>query len=148
MKHNKITPALWYHTADGKIQEVLDYYAQIFSNNFKSQATIPLGETLNGHTEMCNISLFGNEYFLMTTAIEHHQFNDSLALMIHCQDQDEIDSYWDYFTAEGEASMCGWCRDKYGLRWQILPENLGELMARPHAGAVMAKQGKIVIAEY
>lgn len=44
--------------------------------------------------------------------------------------------------------QCGWCNDKFGLRWQIIPTNLGELMQKPNAWEVMMKQKKIVIAEY
>lgn len=148
MRQNKIIPALWYHTGDGKMKHVTDYYSQIFENNFMAGSPIPLGETPSGYTEMCNIKIFGSEYFLMTTAIEHHTFNDTFAMMIHCKDQAEIDKYWNYFTQDGKESMCGWCMDKFGLRWQIIPENIAELMSKPNAGQVMSKQKKIVIEEY
>lgn len=107
-----------------------------------------LGDTPSGYAEMCSVKLFGNDYFFMTTAKKHHAFNDTFAIMIHCENQEEIDTFWNYFTQEGEESMCGWCVDKFGLRWQIIPKNLEELMSRPNAGAVLAKQRKIVIAEY
>ncbi len=145
---NKITPALWFHTSDGKMKHVLDYYQSIFENEFEAGHLIPLGETPSGYAEMCNIKLFGNDYFLMTTAKEHHQFNDSFAIMLNCDDQAEIDKHWNYFTKEGKESMCGWCMDKFGLRWQVIPKNMGELMSKPNAGKVMMKQTKIIIAEY
>lgn len=148
MTQKKITPALWYHTEDGKMKHIIDYYAQIFENNFVASNPMSLGETISGHTEMCNMKLFENEYLFMSTAIEHHSFNDTFAIMIHCKDQAEIDKYWNYFTKEGKESMCGWCMDKFGLRWQIIPENLGELMSQPNAGQVMSKQKKIIIKEY
>lgn len=148
MSQNKITPVLWYHTEDGKMKHLTDYYAKIFGSGFKAGSPIPLGETPSGYTEMCNISLFDNPYLFMTTANEHHPFNDAYSIMVHCKDQAEIDKYWNYFTEEGEESMCGWCRDKFGLRWQIIPENLGELMRKPNAGQIMSKQKKIVIEEY
>jgi len=148
MSYNKITPALWYHTKDGRLKTVIEYYKKIFEDNYEEGYIIPLGETPSGYTEMCNIKLFGQEYLLMTTAIEHHKFNDAFAIMIHCDNQTEIDKYWNYFTKEGEESMCGWCMDKFGLRWQIIPKNLDELMSKPNAGQVMMKQRKIVIDEY
>lgn len=148
MSQNKITPALWYHTKDGKMKHLTDYYSKIFETNFIADNPIPLGETPSGYTELCNIKLFGSQYLFMTTAIEHHTFNDTFAIMIHCKDQAEIDKYWNYFTQEGKESMCGWCMDKFGLRWQIIPENLGELMSKPNAWQVMSKQKKIVIKEY
>ena len=87
-------------------------------------------------------------YMIMSTAKEHHSFNDSVAFMIHCNDQQEIDQYWNYFTREGKPSMCGWCNDKFGLRWQIIPKNMGELMSKPNAKQVMYAQSKIIIEEY
>lgn len=145
---NKITPALWFHTPDGKMNHVLDYYKSIFENEFESGHIMPLGETPGGYAEMCHIKLFGNTYLLMTTSKEHHPFNDSFAIMINCDDQAEIDKHWNYFIKEGKESMCGWCMDKFGLRWQIIPKNMGELMSKPNAGQVMMKQTKIIIAEY
>lgn len=84
----------------------------------------------------------------MSTATEHHGFNDALAFAIHCADQSEIDKYWDYFTKDGQEVQCGWCMDKFGLRWQVLPENLGTLMSKPNAFEIMMKQKKIIIEEY
>lgn len=148
MVQNKITPALWYHTEDGKIKQVIEYYSKIFDNNFESEPPISLGETPSGYTELCNIKLFGNSYLIMSTAIEHQKFNDTFAIMIHCDNQAEIDKFWNYFTQEGKESMCGWCIDKFGLRWQIIPRNIGELMSKPNAWQIMSKQSKIIIEEY
>ncbi len=148
MTQNQIIPALWYHTPDGHIAEVIDYYAEIFENQMTAEQPTPLGDTPSGYAEMCQVTLLGNKYTWMTTALEHHPFNDSFALTLLCENQTEIDKYWNYFTAEGQESMCGWCNDRYGLRWQIIPQNLAELMARPNAQQVMYKQKKIIIAEY
>lgn len=142
---NKSTPALWFHTDDGKMNQVTDYYSKIFDANFTAANPWPLGETPSGYAEMTNIQIFGQGYLFMTTALEHHTFNDSFAIMIHCKDQGEIDKYWDYFTQDGEESMCGWCIYRFG---QVIPENIGELMSKPNAWEVMSKQKKIVIAEY
>jgi predicted 3-demethylubiquinone-9 3-methyltransferase (glyoxalase superfamily) len=144
----KITPALWFHTEDGKLGEVTSYYKSVFGSNFEAEAPVSLGETPSGYAEMANVRLFGDDYLFMTTAIEHHRFNDTFAIMIHCRDQQEIDHYWNYFTREGNESMCGWCMDKFGLRWQIIPENLAELMSKPNANAVLSRQRKIIIAEF
>ncbi len=107
-----------------------------------------MGDTPGGNTEMCTVMLFGQQYVFMNTASEHHPLNDAVSLMLNCENQEEIDTYWDYFTKEGKASQCGWCIDKYGLRWQVLPNNLGELMNKSNSFQVMMKQQKIVIAEY
>lgn len=70
--NNKITPALWFHTEDGKMNQVLDYYSKIFESGFEAGKPIPLGETPTGYAEMGNITIFGNSYLFMTTAKEHH----------------------------------------------------------------------------
>jgi predicted 3-demethylubiquinone-9 3-methyltransferase (glyoxalase superfamily) len=147
MKANKIFPSLWFCNEKG-ITEVVEYYKNIFGNNLAEGRIMPLGDTPSGYTEMCEVTIFGQKYSLMSTEKEHHLFNDALAFTINCEDQKEIDKYWDYFTREGEESQCGWCIDKFGLRWQVLPENLGELMSKPNAWQVMMSQKKIVIAEY
>jgi predicted 3-demethylubiquinone-9 3-methyltransferase (glyoxalase superfamily) len=145
---NKITPCLWYSAHGGKIAELVAYYKDIFKENLKEGNIMPIGETPSGYTEMCEIEIFGQRYSLMCTEKPHNEMNDSFALMIDCDGQEEIDMYWDYFTKEGRESQCGWCVDKYGLRWQIIPSNLGALMSRPNSWEVMMKQKKIVIAEY
>jgi predicted 3-demethylubiquinone-9 3-methyltransferase (glyoxalase superfamily) len=145
---NKIVPNIWFNSVGGEISEIITYYKNIFDDDFQARQIIPLGDTPSGNTEMCEVQIFGQEYVLMSSAEEHHPLNDSISFMIQCEDQNEIDKYWNYFTLEGEESQCGWCMDKYGLRWQVLPENLEELMNTPNSFEVMMKQKKIVIAEY
>lgn len=145
---NKIIPSLWFYTAKNNISEVIDYYKKIFGNNLEEGAIIPLGDTLSGNAELCEVTIFGRKYSLMSTETEHHSFNEAFSFSLYCAGQKEIDRFWDYFTRDGEESKCGWCIDRYGLRWQVLPENFGELMNRPNAWQVMMSQKKIVIAEY
>lgn len=148
METNKVVPSIWFTADAGKISNLLNYYKSVFGDAFRNGQVIPLGETPSGNSEMSEIHLFGQKFIFMSTAKEHHALNDSVSLMISCEDQAEIDRYWNYFTKEGKASQCGWCIDKYGLRWQVIPKNLGQLMSKPNAFAVMMKQTKIVIAEY
>jgi len=145
---SKITPSLWFHADGGQISNVVNYYKTVFGSHFEEGHIMPLGNTPSGNTEMTQVKIFGQSYSLMSTENEHHQFNDALALTISCEDQDEIDHYWNYFTLEGKEVQCGWCIDKYGLRWQVIPQNLGQLLSKPNAWEVMMKQKKIVIAEY
>ncbi len=145
---NKIIPCLWYSAHGGKMAELIAYYQNIFKENLKADNIMSLGKTPSGYTEICEIEIFGQKYSLMNTENPHEEMNDSFALMINCRDQKEIDMYWNYFTKDGKESQCGWCIDRYGLRWQIIPENFGELMARPNAWEVMMGQKKIVIEEY
>ncbi len=148
MKQNKIVPCLWFNTEGGRIAAVNTYYKSIFEENFQAGPVTPLGETPSGNTEMCEVYIFDKKYTFMSTAIKHQSFNDALAFAIYCEDQNEIDNYWNYFTLEGEEVQCGWCIDKFGLRWQVLPENLGILMSKPNSFEIMMKQKKIIIEEY
>lgn len=148
MSTSKVTPALWFNTTDGSLHQVIDYYTSIFGNNFQAGTITSLGKTPSGNTEICSIIFFGTTYSIMSTETSHHPFNDSISLIISCENQEEIDCFWNYFTEEGQESMCGWCIDKFGLRWQIIPANMSELMSKPNAGRIMMKQRKIVIAEY
>lgn len=145
---NKITPSLWFSAFDGKLEEVIQYYKKVFGPVLVAGPIIPLGETPSGYTELCDIMLFDQRYNLMNTERPHKEFNDSISLIITCTDQNEIDKYWDYFTKEGAEVQCGWCIDKFGLRWQVIPENLDELMSRPSAVEIMMNQKKIIISEY
>ena len=148
MLQNKIVPNLWFCEDGGNISKIIGYYKIIFGNDFQSGQVITLGETPSGKTEMCEVNIFGQKYSLLNTAGEHHPLNDSVSFMIYCEDQNEIDKYWNYFTREGEESQCGWCIDKFGLRWQVLPKNLNDLMSRPNSFKVMMGQKNIVIEEY
>jgi predicted 3-demethylubiquinone-9 3-methyltransferase (glyoxalase superfamily) len=77
------------------------------------------------------------------------KFNEAVSFTVTCKDQEEIDHYWEKLSHVPESEQCGWCKDKFGISWQIVPENFGELMAKsPESIQIMMKQKKIVISEY
>lgn len=148
MHKSKIVPCIWLTADGGQLSKTLEYYKKIFDQDFQAGRIVPLGQTLSGNAEMCEVAVFEQKFALMCTASEHHPLNDAVSFIIYCSDQNEIDRYWDYFTQDGKESQCGWCTDKNGLRWQVIPENLGELMSKPDSFKVMMKQKKIIIGEY
>jgi predicted 3-demethylubiquinone-9 3-methyltransferase (glyoxalase superfamily) len=75
-------------------------------------------------------------------------FNEAVSFSVACKDQAEIDYYWDKLSKHSENEQCGWCKDQFGVSWQIVPANMDELMKRPGAFKVMMNQKKIVIADY
>ena len=75
-------------------------------------------------------------------------FTEAVSYSVTCKDQAEIDYFWEKLSAVPEAEQCGWCKDKFGVSWQIVPENMGELMSKPNAFKTMMDQHKIVISEY
>lgn len=74
--------------------------------------------------------------------------NEAVSFMVNCKDQAEIDDFWDKLSKEPEFEQCGWCKDKFGLSWQIVPENMAELMQRLDAFATMMAMKKITIADF
>lgn len=81
--------------------------------------------------------------------VEHKfNFNEGISLSVACKDQTEIDKLWAVLSTVPEAEQCGWCKDQFGVSWQIVPENMDELMKKPDAFKTMMAQHKIVIAEY
>lgn len=145
---NKLMPSLWFSETGGEMAPIVEYYKGVFGDAFEAGTIVNLGETPSGKSEMCEVKIFGQKYSLMSTAQKHDPFNDAFALTVQCDDQAEIDKYWNYFTKDGSEVQCGWCIDKYGLRWQVLPKNFGELMSGPDSWKIMMGQKKIVIAEY
>jgi predicted 3-demethylubiquinone-9 3-methyltransferase (glyoxalase superfamily) len=76
------------------------------------------------------------------------KFTEAISFDIRCKDQAEIDFYWEKLSAVPESEQCGWCKDKYGLSWQIVPEGMEELMKQPGAFAKLMAMHKIVIADF
>lgn len=117
----EIYPCLWFNT---EAAEAAEYYCSIFENSkiLSSNPIVTMFE-LNGKTFM---ALNGGPNFI---------FNEAVSFVVNCKDQQEINHYWDSLTANGGVeSMCGWCKDKYGVSWQIVPEILGSLMSDKDKG--------------
>lgn len=125
--NNKITAFFWFN-AD--IKEVIAYYQAIFNkdgqSNFEEVSYQLVSDMPENRVELATVKLFGNTYHFMN-AKGPFEFNESVSLMINTDDQAETDYYWDTFTKEGKESDCGWCKDKYGMSWQITPKRLLEL---------------------
>ena len=81
-----------------------------------------------------NFELNG-QFFMGLNGGAKFKFNEAVSFVIPCKDQEEIDNYWYKLIADGgQESMCGWCKDKFGLSWQVVPTILGELMSNPEKG--------------
>lgn len=122
----KITPFLWF---DKNLKEITDYYISIFpGTKLKSQGA--LSDTPSGDVETATLEILGQEFSLMTAG-PMFKFNEAISFVVNCEDQKEIDYYWEKLTANGGTeSQCGWLKDKYGLSWQIVPNALEELMSK------------------
>lgn len=122
--HNKITPFLWF---DKDMSSILAYYAGVFKD-FEIVKREKMSETPSGDVEIVTVRFFDNTYNFMT-ASPMFRFNEAISFVIDCDGQEEVDYYWDYFVKDGAESMCGWCKDKYGVSWQIVPKQMYELMS-------------------
>ena len=125
----KITPCLLFVGGQcGNAEEALNHYTSIFQDS--SVDGIMHYENDKSMVQHAQFALNGQKFMVMDSNEEHQfSFSEGISLMIGCDTQEEIDYYWDKFTAEGEESMCGWLKDKFGVSWQVYPNILGELMS-------------------
>ncbi len=150
----KITANLWFN---GNAREAVEYYTSVFPNSkITGGSTYPNSQEdgladfqldLAGKDLTIDFSLDGHDFVAINAGPEF-SFNESVSFAVACKDQAEIDYYWSKLSAHPENEHCGWCKDKYGLSWQIVPADISELMKKPDAFKIMMNQKKIVIAEY
>lgn len=150
----RITPVLLF-TKDvcGKTEEAISFYSSVFPNA-KSQvfARYAKGEEPDkeGTVKYAQFVLEGQEFGAMDSAHKHNfSFNEAISFMVNCKDQEEIDYFWNKMSAVPQAQQCGWVKDKYGVSWQILPENMDELMSKnpEKTTPAMLKMKKIIISD-
>lgn len=121
----KITPFLWF---DKNLKEIINFYVSVFPDA-KVRSNGNLSDTPSGEVEMATIEIFGQELSLMTAG-PVFKFNEAISFVINCENQKEIDYYWNALTSNGgEEGQCGWCKDKYGLSWQVVPTVMSTMMA-------------------
>ena len=136
----KVTPFLWFDT---QAEEAMNFYVSIFKNS----------KVLGASPVSVNFELEGQEFIAFNAGPEF-KFNESISMFVNCADQAEVDYFWNKLIADGgEESQCGWLKDKFGLSWQIVPKQLGELMGDPNPGKsqrvlqAMLKMQKIIVAD-
>jgi predicted 3-demethylubiquinone-9 3-methyltransferase (glyoxalase superfamily) len=150
---DKISPCLWF---DGKAEEAAKFYTSIFPNSRITSVERSPGETPSGPRDMVlavGFDLDGRS-FLGLNGGPDFKFTEAISLSIDCDDQAEVDRYWDALLADGgEESVCGWLKDKFGVSWQVIPRRLPELLQSPdregaaRALEAMLKMVKIDVAQ-
>lgn len=120
-----ITPHLWF---DKEAKEAAEYYVSIFPNS-KINSVQTLHDTPSGDCDIVSFELNGQP-FMAISAGPVFKFNEAVSFMVYCEDQKEIDYYWDKLSADPSAEQCGWCKDKFGLSWQVVPTALDEMMSK------------------
>ncbi|CEG27176.1 VOC family protein [Bacillus sp. B-jedd] len=129
----KITPNLLFSKdVCGKAEEAVKYYTEIFENSeVTSVKRYEEGETEspNAKVKYAGFQLNGLHFSAMDNGFdEEYKFNEAISFTISCKDQQEIDYYWEKLSAVPEAEQCGWLKDQFGVSWQIVPDNMDEIM--------------------
>ena len=129
---SKIFTHLWYAK---EAEEAARFYASIFPNSRVDRVTPLLSESPSGppgSVKVIDFTLLGQQ-FQAISAGPHHAFNDAISIVVLCDDQAELDRYWSALLDGGKEQACGWLIDRYGLRWQIVPARLDEMMRDDNA---------------
>ncbi|TAM66541.1 MAG: VOC family protein [Microbacteriaceae bacterium] len=145
-----IQPCLWF---DDQAREAMAYYAEVFPNSRVGTIVEYPDEALDEHFRGMSGKVLNGQFtlngvdFVCLDGGPIFTFNESISFVVSCADQAEIDRYWSKLSHVPEAEQCGWCKDRFGVSWQIIPENMADLTRRPEQIGVMMSQKKIMIAE-
>lgn len=120
---SKIQTFLWFRNG---LEDALAFYTETFGDvQVNGMERMPDGTVFTA-----DFHILGREFIGMCFD-GGPAFNDAVSIMIQCEDQTEIDRYWNALTKDGEEVACGWCRDKWGVTWQIVPKNLRDFLGHP-----------------
>jgi predicted 3-demethylubiquinone-9 3-methyltransferase (glyoxalase superfamily) len=148
---NRVTPYLWF---DNQAEEAANFYVAIFRNSrvesisrYPENPHAPAGSVMTA-----TVSLDGQQLILLNGGPVFKP-TEAFSLLVRCADQAEVDYYWERLLAEGsQESMCGWLKDRFGVSWQVIPDELMQLLGDPdpkraaRATAAMLKMRKIDLA--
>ncbi|MGB8192074.1 MAG: VOC family protein [Chitinophagaceae bacterium] len=134
----KITPFLWF---DNNAEEAINLYTSVFKDakvtnmaRYGKEGPGPEG------TVMTASFVLNGQEFIALNGGPHFKFTEAVSFVINCEDQEEVDHYWDRLSEGGSIQQCGWLKDKFGLSWQVVPTILSKLLSdkdRQKAGRVM-----------
>ena len=127
--------------------------AQLYTNIFKDSKILNKTNGPDGGVFTVEFEIFDSKYTALNGG-PMFSFTEAFSIVVLCQDQSEVDKYWDALTSNGgSAGRCGWLKDKFGLSWQIIPKQLGECLGNPDpeksAAATKAMMGmsKLIVSE-
>jgi predicted 3-demethylubiquinone-9 3-methyltransferase (glyoxalase superfamily) len=125
----KIIPNLWFDT---EAEDAASFYTAVFENSRIVNTThyTDAGPREAGTVMTVEFELDGQRFVAINGGPEFH-FDEAVSFEIICETQEEIDHYWERLTDGGEESQCGWCKDRFGLSWQVVPTGMEELFADP-----------------
>ncbi|QYH35263.1 VOC family protein [Salinibacterium sp. M195] len=147
-----IIPSLLFgSSAQNRAHEATEYYLSVFDGS-KMGTDIrhaeQTGPAIRAAVNFSDFRLRDQWFVAMDAGIEQEStFTEAVSFVVPCADQAEIDRYWEALSAVPEAEACGWCKDQFGVSWQITPHNIDELMKRPDAFDHMMEMKKIEMAK-
>jgi predicted 3-demethylubiquinone-9 3-methyltransferase (glyoxalase superfamily) len=141
---SKIAPCLWF---DGQAEEAAKFYTGLFPNSRIEKVNRAAADTPSGpEGSVLNVDFtLAGQQFIGLNGGPDFKFNESISFSIDCEDQAEVDRYWEKLVeGGGEHSVCGWLKDRYGVSWQVIPRELPEMLNGPdHEGAARAMQAML-----
>jgi predicted 3-demethylubiquinone-9 3-methyltransferase (glyoxalase superfamily) len=152
----RITPSLWF---ENNAEEAMNYYVSVFKNSKINHIDYYPDESLDEHFKGMAGKVINGEFeldgmkFICLDGGPVFKFNEAISFTVGVEDQAELDYYWEKLSHVPEAEQCGWCKDKFGMAWQIVPKQLGELMRGDDPEGVkrvtmaMMKMHKLDVAE-
>ena len=146
----QIRPFLWF---DGRAREAMEYYCEVFPDSRIDRVDVYPDASLDEHFAGMEGKVINGEFTLAGQPFgcldggPYFTFNESISFVVACEDQDEIDYYWERLSAVPESEQCGGCKDRFGVSWQIVPAHMDQLMRTPGQVKAMMKQKKVIIAE-
>lgn len=127
MSGQKVTTFLWF---DSQAEEAARLYCSLFKDSRVTNVTPgPTGTTL-----VVEFVLAGVTYLALNGG-PHYKFTEAVSLLVNCEDQAEIDFFWEKLSEGGEPIRCGWLKDRFGLTWQVVPASLPKMLCDPQRGA-------------
>lgn len=149
----KFIPSLLFGgAAQNKAKEAAEYYTSVLGKpeslsvmSYPAQTGPATAESIM----YADFELRRQMFSVMDSGVaQDYSFTEGVSLMVNCPDQAEIDRLWAALSTVPEAEQCGWCKDKFGVSWQIVPANMDELMERPGAFQKLMEMKKLVIADF
>ena len=143
-----IQPCLWF---DDQAREAMEYYVDVFPDSRIVSIDEYPDEKLDEHFSGMSGKVLNGRFtlngvdFVYLDGGPMFRFNEAISFVVTCADQAEIDRYWSRLSHVPESEQCGWCKDRFGVSWQIIPQNMDELTRRPEQVQAMMRQKKIVI---
>ena len=134
----KITPFLWF---DSNAEEAINFYTSVFKDAKIGELARygDAGPGPKGSVMTATFELFGQKFIALNGG-PIFKFNEAISMVVNCENQEEVDYYWDKLSEGGQEQQCGWLKDKFGLSWQVVPTELPSLFTGDGAKSQKAMQ--------